>query len=233
MKGPKISAVVPIYNEEKTVEPLLQKVLQALQEQNFEILAVNDGSSDATGKILSLLQTQPAFKNALKVFHLPQNSGKGEAVRFGLRNATGDIVIIQDADLEYDPGDYHSLISRILNGSAEVVYGSRFLNKNHPFSLWYFANWFLTRFTNLLYGSSLTDMETCYKAMKKSVLENITLRARKFDLEPELTAKLLRKKIQIHEIPISYHGRNYHEGKKITWKDGLTAMWTLCKYRLF
>ena len=169
---------------------------------------------------------------SLKIFFHQKNHGKGAAIRTGLKHATGDIILVQDADLEYDPNEYPKLIQPIIQGHADIVYGSRFTASHNPkYRLYYLGNKFLTLLTNILYGARITDMETCYKVMKKDVIKGMKLRANRFDFEPEITAKLLKQKKKIIEVPITYHCRDFAEGKKITWKDGMLAVWYLIKYR--
>src|SRR5690606_37090149 len=194
-----------------------------------EIIAVDDGSQDNSAQILR----DEAEKGRIQAYFHPQNRGKGAAIRTALDHVSGDIVLIQDADLEYDPRDYPQLIAPILEGRATVVYGSRFLGGPRKAMLfWHMVgNKALTLVTNLLYDTILSDMETCYKVFKTEVIKPISIRSRRFEVEPELTAKILKRGIRIYEVPISYNGREYEEGKKITWKDGFIALWTLVKYR--
>ncbi|MCK4353460.1 glycosyltransferase family 2 protein [candidate division WOR-3 bacterium] len=221
----KLSIVIPVYNEESTIKTLLDKVREVPLEK--EIIVVNDGSTDKTGKIL-----EKEKDNIIKVINCEKNGGKGTAVRLGYQYATGDIIVIQDADLELNPMEIPELIHPIIEGNAKVVYGSRFLKRHTkmPF-LNLFANKFLVFVTNILYSSSLSDMETCYKVLKKDVLKTIKLTSQRFDFEPEITAKILRKGYKIHELPITYHPRTH--GKKIGYKDGIKAVLTLIKYRLY
>jgi len=222
----KLSVIVPVYNERETVREILERVRAVEVEK--EIVVVDDGSTDGTRDILREEET----RGDLRVVYHPQNRGKGAAIRTGLQHATGDVILIQDADLEYDPRDYPRLLQPILEGHAEVVYGSRFLGKRESMLFWHaLGNRFLTLATNLLYGVTLSDMETCYKVFKAEVIKSIPLRARRFEFEPEVTAKVLKRGYHIHEVPISYSGRKHREGKKITWRDGFTALWTLIKYR--
>ena len=225
----KLSVIIPVYNEEKTILSILNKV-QALDIIKKEIIIVNDGSNDNTKNILEKIKN----KN-VKIFHHIKNQGKGAAIRTGITKTTGDIIIIQDADLEYDPTDYGKLLSPMINRGASVVYGTRMfsLSKKDMQTMHYFGNRFLTFITNVLYGSKISDMETCYKVFKSEVIKNINLRATGFDFEPEITAKLLKKEYKIYEVPIKFKPRSFTEGKKITWFDGLKAVYYLIKYRFF
>lgn len=226
MNKPLLSVIMPVYNERGTLAEILARVRAVDLEK--EIIVIDDGSTDGTREILR----EEEKKGDLKAFYHEVNRGKGAAVRTGLEHACGDIIIIQDADLEYDPRDYPKLLQPILDGQAEVVYGSRAqVFGETMFRSQALGNRFLTLVTNLLYGTSLSDMETCYKTFKAEVMKSIPLRSHRFELEPEITAKLLKRGYRIQEVPISYHGREYREGKKITWRDGITALWTLIKYR--
>lgn len=230
----RLSIIVPVYNEEKTVAEILRRVKRTRLPRGMdrEIVVVDDGSTDATPAIL-------ARTSGMKVLKHKKNKGKGAAIKMGIKKAKGKIILIQDADLEYDPKDYPRLLEPILSGKAKVVYGTRL--KNYPLRLFgkrrtpllthYLGNKFLTLFTNLLYGGRLSDMETCYKVFKKEVLNPIELKGDRFDFEPEVTAKILKKGHKIHEVPIRVKPRGYDEGKKITWKDGFVAVWTLLRYR--
>lgn len=226
----KLSIIIPVYNEEATVREIIRRV-NAVQLDGIEkeIIAVDDGSQDNSAQILR----DEAEKGRIQAYFHPQNRGKGAAIRTALDHVSGDIVLIQDADLEYDPRDYPQLIAPILEGRATVVYGSRFLGGPRKAMLfWHMVgNKALTLVTNLLYDTILSDMETCYKVFKTEVIKPISIRSRRFEVEPELTAKILKRGIRIYEVPISYNGREYEEGKKITWKDGFIALWTLVKYR--
>jgi glycosyltransferase involved in cell wall biosynthesis len=221
-----LSVIMPVYNERETLTEILARVRAVDLEK--EIVVVDDGSTDGTRDILK----EEEKKGDLKIIYHEANQGKGAAVRTGLGHACGDFIIIQDADLEYDPRDYPKLLKPILEGQAEVVYGSRAQGfRETMFFTQALGNRLLTVLTNLLYGTALSDMETCYKVFRAEVINSIPLRSRRFELEPEITAKLLKRGYRIHEVPISYQGREYHQGKKLTWRDGITALWTLIKYR--
>ncbi|MGD9014975.1 MAG: glycosyltransferase family 2 protein, partial [Candidatus Omnitrophota bacterium] len=223
----KLSIIIPTYNEELTIEQLIRLVESVSYPIDHEIIIVNDASTDSTLQKDILKQIS---KDYVKLLNNRENKGKGICISQGIGSATGDIIIIQDADLEYNPQDIPRLIQPIINGEAEVVYGSRFLKSKYPYGMaWpnYIANKFLTRLTNLLYRTNLTDMETCYKAIKANVIKNIRLRARRFEFEPELTAKIVKRKISIYELPISYRGRGLKQGKKIKPKDFFIAIQTL------
>lgn len=227
-----LSIIIPVYNEEKTINKVIQKVRKVKLADNIikEIIIIDDGSTDTSRR--KIISQQKLDKSNFKVHFSLINLGKGAAVRVGFRFATGDIIIIQDADLELDPRDYKKILSPILNGEAQVVYGSRFLgnNKNIPIKT-RIANWFLTTLVNILYGSSLTDMETAYKTFKSTVIKDLRLRALEFEFEPEITAKILQKGIPITEVPIRYKPRSKDEGKKINFVDGIEAIYTIFKYR--
>lgn len=223
----KLSVVIPVYNEARTVAALIEKVRAVKLEK--EIIIVNDGSSDGTREALAPYEKAPG----MKVHHSPVNLGKGASVRIGFSFAAGDIVVIQDADLELDPEEYHHLIQPILEGTADVVFGSRFLGKGRKGSLsFYVANRSLALLTNALFGSRLTDIETCYKVFRKDVLPSLKLRASRFEIEPELTAQVLKRGYRLLELPIGYRPRSHDEGKKISWKDGFTAIYTLLQQRV-
>jgi glycosyltransferase involved in cell wall biosynthesis len=223
----KLSVIVPVFNERNTVAEIVRRMRSVDLPVEREIVVVDDGSDDGTRAVL----TQLADSTVHIVKH-GVNRGKGAAIRTGLENSTGDVVLVQDADLEYDPEDWPKLLAPILKGRARVVYGSRFTGerRNMLFLHW-IGNRFLSLVTNILYNSTLSDMETCYKLFQREVLDGVQLRANRFDFEPEFTAKVLRRGIRIYEVPISYAGRELHEGKKITWRDGISALWTLVKYR--
>jgi len=225
----KLSIIVPAYNEARTIREILRRVREApLEGMEREILVVDDGSTDGTRELLQEEERQ----GHIFAFYHPENRGKGAAVRTGLEHAKGDIVLIQDADLEYDPRDYAALIAPIREGRAQVVYGSRFQGSQRTMFLSQrLANRLLTLTTNLLYGSALTDMETCYKVFAADLIKSLPLRARGFEIEPEITAKVLKGRHRIHEVPVSYTSREYREGKKINWRDGLKSLWWLVKYR--
>ncbi len=225
----KISIIVPVYNEIDTLEIIVKKI----EEASFcglekELIFVDDASSDGTTELLK------KFEKKYKVFYHEKNQGKGAAIRTAMKNMTGDIMVIQDADLEYDPNDYEELIKLILDKKADVVYGSR-LSGGKPSRSFMFThllgNKMLTLITNILYNTTLTDMETCYKAFRTDFLTGIHIKSDRFDFEPEITAKVLKRKARLYELPISYYGREYTEGKKITWKDGIHAILALIKFR--
>lgn len=222
----RLTVIIPVYNEQATIATILQQV-RAVNLAS-EIIIVDDGSTDGTYDALKGEASQPGTI----VLHHDRNQGKGAAVRRGLDRATGEIILIQDADLEYDPRDYPALIRPIEEGRVKVVYGSRFLGPRKAMLFWHMlGNKLLTLITNVLYNAILSDMETGYKVFAADVIKNIRLRSRRFEFEPEITAKVLKRGHRIFEVPISYYGREYHEGKKITWREGPKAIWTLIKYR--
>jgi glycosyltransferase involved in cell wall biosynthesis len=224
----KLSVIVPVFDERNTVVEIIRRMRQVELPLDLEIVVVDDGSTDGTRAVLRQLGD-----STVRVLTHDVNRGKGAAIRTGLAHVTGDLVLVQDADLEYDPEDWPKLLAPIQSGKAQVVYGSRFTGerRNMLFLHWV-GNRFLSLVTNVLYNTTLSDMQTCYKLFERSLLDGITLRAERFEFEPEVTAKILRRGIRIYEVPISYTGREFDEGKKITWRDGVTALWTLVKYRI-
>ncbi len=226
--SPLISVVIPVYNERNFVAELVRRVLD--QDYNMEVLLIDDGSTDGSREIIAgLAEQHPQVQ-----FHLhKQNQGKGAALRTGFGLARGDFILIQDADLEYDPRDYGKLLEPLLDGRADVVFGSRFLGGPHRVLNYhhYLANRFLTMLSNILTGLNLTDMETCYKVFRREVLDEMKLRQDRFGFEPEFTARIAAQRCRVYEVPISYSGRDYAEGKKITWKDGVAALWTIVRSR--
>jgi glycosyltransferase involved in cell wall biosynthesis len=224
----KLSVIIPCYNEVETVAEIVQQVIDV--HLAHEIILVDDGSKDGTRDVLAELEQQHSI---VRVILHEQNMGKGAAVSTGFKAATGDIFVIQDADLEYDPRDYPELLKPIQEGRAKVVYGSRFLGGPRKTMFFWnmIANKFLTFSTNILYNTILSDMETCYKMFSADVVKDIRIRSRRFDFEPEITAKVLKRGIRIYEVPISYNGREWDEGKKIKWYDAPIALWTLIRYR--
>jgi glycosyltransferase involved in cell wall biosynthesis len=227
----KLSIIIPVYNEAATVGAVIDKVrgLDLGSDITKEIIVVNDGSSDGTREALGRWEKI----DGVRVHHSPVNLGKGSSVRIGFSFATGDIITIQDADLELDPAEYEHLIKPILDGSADVVYGSRFVGKGRQGKLsFWIANKALATLTNVLYGAKLTDIETCYKVLRADVVKQLKLKAARFEIEPELTAQLLKHGFRIRELPIGYAPRTHDEGKKINWKDGFGAVWMLVTQRM-
>ena len=222
---------MPVYNEAHTIHEIIKRVEAVnLGDVRKELIIVDDASKDGTREVLDDLRSDAPHK----VYFHAQNMGKGAALRTALTYATGDIIIIQDADLEYDPAEYAELIKPILKGRADVVYGSRLSGAKvaRAFNFWHFiGNKLLTFVTNVLYNSILSDMETCYKVFRADVIKNIQIKSNRFDFEPEITAKVLKRKYKLYEMPISYYGRDFSEGKKITWRDGFAAVWALVKFR--
>ena len=226
---PKVTIIMPVYNEKDTIYSIIEKIEHA----NFaglekELIIVDDYSSDGTTLILKELESR------YKVLFHEKNQGKGAAIRTAVKAASGDFIVIQDADLEYLPDDYDKLLPFLINDEADVVYGTRFKNSENSKNFILknkLANMFLTMLTNILFGTRITDMETCYKAFKRDLIQSITIKSNRFDFEPEITAKLMKKKVRLKEVPISYFGRGHDEGKKINWKDGIHAIITLIKYR--
>lgn len=226
----KLSILIPVYNENKTVEKLILKVDQVSVGLEKEVVMVDDGSADGTVEVLKKLESKyPTWK----FLYQEKNAGKGAALRTAIKAATGDILLIQDADLEYDPNDYNALLKPILEGHADVVYGSRFLGGG-PHRVVYFwhyvGNKIITLISNMRTNLNLSDIEVCYKAFKKEVLQGIEIKENRFGVEVELTAKMAKGKWRIYEVPIAYYGRTYAEGKKINWKDGVSALRCLLKY---
>ncbi len=228
---PLLTILMPVYNEAKTIHEIIQRVMAAqIGDVNKELVIVDDYSQDGTRDILKKLAEEGKYK----IYFHSHNMGKGAALRTALTYATGDIIIIQDADLEYDPNEYAELLVPVLQGKADVVYGSRLSGGKTVRAFNYFhylGNKFLTFLTNVLYNTILTDMETCYKVFRADVIKNIQIKSNRFDFEPEITAKVLKRKYKLYEMPISYSGRDFAEGKKISWKDGFAAVWALVKYR--
>jgi glycosyltransferase involved in cell wall biosynthesis len=221
-----LTVVMPVYNEKATIDEIVSRVLAVPIKK--ELIAVDDASTDGTREVLQALGRERGFTVLLQ----ERNQGKGAAVRRGIAAAQGHVVVVQDADLEYSPEEYPDLLELIVRGKADAVYGSRFIGRHRCFLFsHYLANLFLNTVTNVLYNTTMTDMETCFKAIRTDVLKGITLRSDRFGIEPEITAKLFKVGARVYEVPITYDGRDYSEGKKITWKDGFPALWTLIKYR--
>ena len=243
----KLSVVIPVYNERQTIEELLQRVQSVGMDK--EIVVVDDGSTDGTREFLLGLASEASGSGtaqpgaggcyaiptrALKLCFQPENRGKGAAIRHGFEQASGDVIVVQDADLEYDPTEYEKLLAPIRAGQADVVFGSRFLGGPHRvlFFWHYVGNKLLTLLSNMTTNLNLTDMETCYKMFRREVLASVHLREDRFGFEPEFTAKVARNNFRVFEAPISYYGRTYAEGKKINWRDGMAALWCIVKYGL-
>jgi glycosyltransferase involved in cell wall biosynthesis len=226
----KLSVVMPVYNEHASLQEVISRVLAVPLE--IELIAIDDSSTDGSRELLTELQaTHPQIQVLLQ----PKNMGKGAALRRGIQEATGDFIVIQDADLEYDPSDYPALLHPLLEGKADVVYGSRFLGSG-PHRVLYFwhsvGNWALTLISNTLTNMNMTDMETCYKVFRREILQSILIEEDGFGFEPEITVKIAKRRLRVYEVGISYWGRTYEEGKKINWKDGFRALWCLLKYSL-
>ncbi|PJE70023.1 glycosyl transferase [Candidatus Shapirobacteria bacterium CG10_big_fil_rev_8_21_14_0_10_48_15] len=227
----KLSMIIPVFNEKKTLGELIRRVMAvSLPGVKKEIIIVDDKSTDSSRKVLGQIKKQsPQFK----ILYHQRNQGKGAAVRTGLKNATGDYVLIQDADLEYDPQDISRLLKPIQEGKAEVVYGSRFTGEHRNMFFWHMiGNKLLSFLTNLLYNTTLSDMEVCYKLFPRQLITTGELQENRWGFDPEITAKILRKGVRIYEVPISYAGREVQEGKKIAWQDGFRVFWALLRYRL-
>ncbi|MFC1541694.1 glycosyltransferase family 2 protein [Candidatus Latescibacterota bacterium] len=223
----KLSIVIPLYNEKSTIREILKRIRQTPFEK--EIIIVDDSSTDGSRELLKEMEND----SDLRIFYHDKNSGKGASLRTGFKHVTGDIIIIQDADLEYDPSEYKDLIKPITDDKADVVYGSRFLGAPHRVLFFWHsvANNILTFISNMLTNLNLSDMETCYKVFRREVIEQISIRSSRFGVEPELTAKIARLNVRIYEIPITYSGRKYSEGKKIGWKDAISALFSIIKYK--
>jgi glycosyltransferase involved in cell wall biosynthesis len=227
---PLLSVVMPVFNEKATVDEMVGRVLTVGKNTGIriELIVVDDCSSDGSRDIVTALGRDKGFK----VLYQDRNQGKGAAVRRGIQEATGDIIVVQDADLEYSPEEYPDLIDLIVKGKADAVFGSRFIGRHRCFLFThYLANLFLNLVTNVLYNTTMTDMETCFKAVRGELLKSLSLTSNRFGIEPEITAKLFKRGARVYEVPITYEGRDYAEGKKITWKDGFPALWTLVKFR--
>ena len=236
-----ISLVIPVYNEKASLEELLRRVVAV--DMPKEVIVVDDFSTDGSREVLSHLAQRglaglegahPVNENRLEVLFQERNQGKGAALRRGFAAATGDVVVVQDADLEYDPREIPRLVAPILDGHADVVFGSRFIGETRRVLYYWHAvvNWGLTTLSNMTSGLNLTDMETCYKAFRRELIQSIRIEEDRFGFEPEITAKVARAGARVYEVPISYHGRTYEEGKKIGWKDGFRAVYAIAKYSL-
>jgi glycosyltransferase involved in cell wall biosynthesis len=226
LDDPLLSVVMPVYNERATVEEIVDRVLSV--PLRIELIAVDDASTDGSRELLEELSKKRGFR----VLMQDRNQGKGAAVRRGIDAASGDVIVVQDADLEYSPEEYPDLLDLIKKGKADAVFGSRFIGRHRCFLFThYLANLFLNLVTNVLYNTTMTDMETCFKAVRAELLKDMKLKSNRFGIEPEITAKLFKRGARVYEVPITYEGRDYSEGKKITWRDGFPALWNLIKYR--
>ncbi len=223
-----LSVIIPVYNEQDTVQEIMHRVQSEPTEK--EIIIVNDASTDGTAEVLERIRD-----GNVTVVHHEKNQGKGAAIRTAIQHIQGDVVIIQDADLEYDPSEYKRLLHPILENKADVVFGSRFIGQERRVLMFhhYVANRLLTLISNICTNLNLTDMETCYKAFRSDVIRKVNLRSNRFGFEPEITAKVAKMHCRVYEVPISYHGRDYGEGKKINWKDGVAAFWWIIRFNLF
>jgi len=225
-----LSIVIPVFNEKNTLLQIIQKIDELPKTLTRELILVDDGSTDGSRDLLKELEK----RKDVMVIYKDKNTGKGDSLKIGFKNSQGDFVIVQDADLEYDPKDYLKLLEVIQSQKNTVVYGSRFAGNFKDMStLHYYGNKFLTIVTNILFGVALTDMETCYKLFPGDFIRKLNLKANRFDFEPEITAKIIKNNYKIIEVPINYYGRTHFEGKKITWKDGFNAIWSLIKFRLY
>lgn len=223
----KLSVLMPVYNEEKTIEEIIQRVLA--QPMVHELIVVDDGSQDGTREVLRALNDE-----RVKVFFKARNEGKGAALKEAAQQATGDVSIIQDADLEYDPQEYSAMLDLLVSGKADVVYGSRFLYRTRIYNFYHLlGNKVINLLVNMLFNTTFTDMETCYKAFRTDYIKDMTFQSKSFGFEVEFTAHMVKKKLRIYEVPISYYGRTYEEGKKITWRDGLKALYWIIYCRFF
>jgi glycosyltransferase involved in cell wall biosynthesis len=229
-----LSIVMPVYNEERWIEEIIRRVMAVDMPLERELVVVNDCSGDGTARKLEEIKGRYP-QGVIRVFHHEKNRGKGASLRTGFREAKGDILLVQDADLEYSPSDYGRLLKPILEGRADVVFGSRFIGEEHRVLFYWHSlgNRFLTMLSNMFTDLNLTDMEVCYKVFRREALEGISIRSNRFGFEPEITAKIARKRVRIYEVPVHYDGRTYSEGKKIGWKDGVKAIGCILFFRFF